>query len=285
VYDGPPPQHHARVCPNSLDALRAGNCDVALSGNACGNQDDKQFICPLKFWGFSRLIERSAPPEKPAPVKLTCTPSKDPYGKVSSLLYAASSRAFKYVTGDAEVREQADLVEALSALCKPIPAISDWNQWRTEVKKQPNLLVLVVHAEQQLGIRMLEIGNGAMLNDSEILRDITGEVERPLLVLLLGCSVANVHEDFQPFPELFFHAGAKIVLAPISLIRGRDAVLIAKRLSALLAQHLSSSKPTTFGDLLPLLRRELLSQGYPGILGLVGFGDGDWILGGPDVAH
>jgi hypothetical protein len=102
---------------------------------------------------------------------------------------------------------------------------------------------------------------------------------------LLGCSVANVHEDFQPFPELFFHAGAKIVLAPISLIRGRDAVLIAKRLSALLAQHLSSAKPTTFGDLLPLLRRELLSQGYPGILGLVGFGDGDWILGGPDVAH
>ncbi len=32
---------------------------------------------------------------------------------------------------------------------------------------------------------------------------------------------------------------------------------------------------------MPLLRRELLRAGHPGVMGIVGFGDGDWLLGGP----
>ena len=74
------------------------------------------------------------------------------------------------------------------------------------------------------------------------------------------------------------------MLAPIALIRGVDAVRIAKRLSTLLAQRLASAEPTSFGELLPTLRRELLGESYPGVLGLVGFGDGDWLLGGPGAA-
>jgi hypothetical protein len=213
-------------------------------------------------------------------------PSKHPYGSVSSLLFAASDRAFNYAA-DAHARaaERAGLVGSLGALCSPIPPIDDWDAWRVEAtKNRPNLLVLVVHTDRVANVAVLEIGDGKFLGSHEIGSDVTGDPKRPLLLMLLGCSAAGVDDDFQPYPELFRDAGADIVLAPIALIRGVDAVRIAKRLSALLAQRLASPEPTAFGELLPTLRRELLGESYPGVLGLVGFGDGDWLLGGPVAA-
>ncbi len=297
VYAGPPPQVGARPCANLAGALRSGSCDQALSAQdpdkrVCPNQTSKAFVCPMKFWGFSRLIERSGTvrlgaTEQPAqaPQVSTCVPSKHPYGSVLSLLFAVSDRAFNYATdAQAQEAERAGLVDALGALHSPIATVKDWDEWRTEAKKHPNLLVLVVHTDKVANVDVLEIGKQQMLGSHEILSDVTGATDRPLLLMLLGCSAAGVDENFQPYPELFRDAGASIVLAPIALIRGVDAVRIAKRLSKLIAQRLASAEPTSFGALLPILRRELLSEGYPGVMGVVGFGDGDWLLGGRDAA-
>ena len=102
---------------------------------------------------------------------------------------------------------------------------------------------------------------------------------RPQLLLLLGCSAADVTENFQPYPERFRDAGVSIVVAPVAPIRGKDAVPIAKQMAKRLADCLAKSEATTFGELMPLLRRELLLAGHPGVMGVVGFGDGDWLLG------
>lgn len=281
VYSGPPPEVGARVCGNVVNALREGKCGT------CPNRQSTAFVCPMQFWGFHRVIERSSTSKVEESAKQQgrpCVPTKDSYRAVSSLLFAASNRAFNYAADDQRQAERAGLVNALNALWKPIPEVDDWAKWRVEADKQPNLLFLVVHTDKYVTVPVLEIGNAKFLGKHEIRPDITGNLRRPLLLVLLGCSVAGVEDDFQPYPELFHNAGASIVLATIASIRGIDAVQIAKRLSTLLAQRLADREPTPFGELLPLVRRQLLSDGYPGAFGLIGFGDGDWLLGGRDAA-
>jgi hypothetical protein len=71
-----------------------------------------------------------------------------------------------------------------------------------------------------------------------------------------------------------------IVLAPVAPIRGADAVPIAKALAQLLAATMAQRDHTAFGELLPVLRRRLLRDGHAGVMSIVGFGDGDWLIGG-----
>ena len=289
VYEGPPPRSDAGVCPNILGALERESCDKAVETPAgitkCPNQDDPKFVCPMHFWGFKKLIERSGAIQpasvsdatQPAPVSV---PSKQPYGKFRRTLFAASDRAFLY-ENDPQARqaERAALIKELAGISTTTDA-ADWDKWREEVKSNPNLLVLVVHAEKHRGVRSLEIGDKRFLGYQEIKADLSGAAGQPQLLILLGCSVAEVTEDFQPYPERFRDAGVSIVLAPVATIRGADAVPIAKRIAQVLAERLARPEPTTFGELLPVLRRELLRKGHPGVMGIVGFGDGDWLLGG-----
>jgi hypothetical protein len=293
VYDGPPPRLDATVCRNMLGALEHGSCDEAVELPAnkfgpCPNQNDKAFVCPMHFWGFRKLIERNG--SRPAPADSSaassssvCVPSKQPYGKVSAMLFAASDRAFTYVaTPEKQVDERTDLIKCLdTSFGTPSDAPPDWDQWRNLVKKKPNLLVLVAHTDEVRGVPALEIGDHKLLGRHEIAPDVAGATGQPQLLILLGCSAATVTENFQPYPERFRDAGVNIVVAPVATIRGADAVPIAKAMARELASRLSSTEPTAFGDLLPLLRRQLLREGHAGVMGIVGFGDGDWLIGGP----
>jgi hypothetical protein len=295
VYDGPPPKVGAAACPNLLGALDRGSCERAVgaadAASPCPNQRDKSFLCPMHFWGFRKLIERNgtvgalepASPGTPpaASHQRLCVPSKQAYCKVNGLLFAASKRAFLYATdAQSQAAERTSLVTALSGLCGTVSDASDWDEWRREVIKKPNLLVLIAHTDEYLSTPVLEIGDRQLLGRPEILNDISGAAGQPQLLILLGCSAADVTENFQPYPERFRDAGVSIVLAPVASIRGADAVPIAKRLAQLLADNIAKPEPTAFGELLPLLRRRLLHDGHAGVMGIVGFGDGDWLLGG-----
>jgi hypothetical protein len=196
-------------------------------------------------------------------------------------LFAASQRAFAYAKSpQAQAVERAALAQALEVLSSVVSDASDWDEWREQIKKNPNLLVLVAHTDLYLGTPVLEIGDGKFLGRHEILPDLRSAVDQPQLLILLGCSAAGVTENFQPYPERFRDAGISIVLAPVAPIRGAEAIPIAKCIAQRLADRLAKPEPTAFGELLPLLRRELLREGYPGVMGIVGFGDGDWLLGG-----
>ena len=290
VYDGPPPRSDATACPNILGALEREGCANALETPAgpspCPNLKDSSFVCPMHFWGFQKkkVIERSGtiqPPAsgmtQPAPV---CVPSKQPYGKLEGMLFAASDRAFLFENDPPKrLAARASLIKDLGEI-STIADAADWDEWRQKIKGNPNLLVLVVHTTKHRGVRSLEIGDKRPLGYHEILQDVSGAAGRPQLLILLGCSAAEAHENFQPYPERFRDAGVSIVLAPVATIRGADAVPIARRITQVLAERLGSPEPIAFGDLLPILRRELLRKGHPGVMSIVGFGDGDWLLGG-----
>jgi hypothetical protein len=294
VYDGTPPAPEAEPCPNLLGALERGRCDHAVDADGktsfCPNRRDGLFLCPMHFWGFRKLIERNGvaetPEADPADAGGTssrqplCVPSKRSYCKVNGLLFAASTRAFLYADATSQPAERTNLVTALEVLSKPVLDAPDWDHWRQLVLNGPNLLVLIAHTDKYLKKNpVLEIGDGKLLGRQQISNDVCGSGQ-PQLLILLGCSAAAVTENFQPYPERFRRAGVSIVLAPVAPIRGGDAVPIAKRLAALLAEHLAKPEPTAFGELLPRLRRQLLLEGHPGVMGIVGFGDGDWLIGG-----
>ena len=291
VYDGPPPSMDASPCPNLLGGLDRGACDRALGTDEapapCPNSNDGEFVCPMHFWGFRRLIERNgalrpAADDGAATASTSSsTPSKRTYGKVGSLLFAASERAFRYEAEPAaQAAERAALVQALGVLGATVTDVADWKQWRTAAQSKPDMLVLVAHTDVVDETPVLEIGAGKILGRHEISAKVSGAAGEPQILLLLGCSAADVTENFQPYPECFRDAGVSIVLAPVAPIRGKDAVPIAKRIVQRLADRLAQAEPTSFGELMPLLRRELLFAGHPGVMGLVGFGDGDWLLGG-----
>lgn len=292
VYDGPTPTFDAAVCrPNLLGALERGGCDRALGSlqatAPCPNSRNKGFLCPMHFWGFHRVIERNGTLRAATSaggavaVSSVSVPSKQAFGGVESMLFAASNRAFKYKTDPkAQANERATLVQSLSVLSSVVADVSDWDKWRHQAQKKPKMLVLVPHTDERNHTPVLEIGDGRFLGRHEILEDLSCAAGEPQLLLLLGCSAADVTENFQPYPERFRDAGVSIVLAPVAPIRGADAIPIAKRIAELLADRLAKPEPTAFGELLPLLRRELLRNGHPGVMGIVGFGDGDWLLGG-----
>ena len=235
VYDGPPPKpKKSKPCPNLFAAMEAGSCDVALVSNrapaACPNQQDSTIICPMHFWGFRRVIERNgtmrAQEDTVAATGVRKTtvavPSRQPYGKVRAALLGATDRAFLYLEDPAaRAGARAKLLAGLRALFGTDEA-KDWDDWRAKVKGHPNLLVLLVHTDEYQGARVLEIGNEDLLTSAEIRPDVSGGAGQPQLLLLIGCSTADVKASFQSYPESFRDAGVSIVLAPIAPVRGEE---------------------------------------------------------------
>ena len=131
VYDGPPPTTSATVCPNMLDALERGSCDHTLGAptvsTACPYHSDRSFLCAMHFWGFRRLIERSG--AVGAASTTVNVPSKRTYGKVQSILFAASQRAFGYTTNpEDQAAERTGFVEALRVLSSTVSDVADWDK-------------------------------------------------------------------------------------------------------------------------------------------------------------
>jgi hypothetical protein len=292
VYDGPALELSATVCDDAPTALVRGSCDD------CSHKEARDTICPLHFWGFTRVIERHAGDDvegaaRPAGVPAAGTaaqrplpsPTRTPFGAVRPVLFAASDRAFNFTDGAAWRTRLVDALHRLGDGAQPGEART-WDAWRAMIGAagpRPKVLVLLPHAtpaRELFDVDALEIGAAAQLAKDQIGPDIIGDVEAPQLLLLLGCSTADVTEIFAPYPRLFRRAGADVIIASIAPIRGADAAPIAERIADLLTDQLSQGKEVAFGELLLDVRRQLLAGGHPGVLGLVGFGDGDWRFGG-----
>ena len=200
-----------------------------------------------------------------------------------------AGRSFLRDTPQERATERQLLEESLGYLGSLTKA-DTWDDWKQSVKQDsPNLLVLIVRAfkkTDRLGLKIrdvLEIGEDKLLGKHEILGNkeiLVGKKEEKQLLLLLGCSTAGVTRGFTPYSEVFQKAGADVILAPLASIRGDDALSIAKLIARLLSDRLADSREVAFGELLRELRQKLLAEGHPGVLGLLGFGDADWVFGG-----
>jgi hypothetical protein len=275
VYSGPSPEVDAVVCPNAVAALRQGSC------SDCPNQNSTDYVCPNHFWGWKHVIQRRAsqPPSDEDERDVT-GPTRTPFGSFAPIVFAASSRAFNFNGGDIERGTLLAALRDLGILLQN--EIDDWKQWDKLVVSKPTvkLLVLLPHTDKNRGVEVLEIGVNQFLGKNKIKPGIFGPVDTPKLLIAIGCTVAQVTETFAPYHGLFQMAGANVIITSLARILGRDAVPIATEIVNQLKSRSVTGDEIALGELMRDIRRQMLADGYSGVLGILCFGDADWIFGG-----
>ncbi len=83
---------------------------------------------------------------------------------------------------------------------------------------------------------------------------------------------------FGEFVRPFRKAGASVVVATLSTVRGRHMAPAAKETLDVLLDH-AEAEAQSFGDVLVDIRRRLVARGLPVGLTFVAFGDASWQLG------
>lgn len=272
LYRFDPPDETAGLCPNAAVALQTGECPGGCPA------DKRQHVCPLGFWGLSRIIERYAH-----------TPEHDEIGRdfrlQSELLgrkpLPLSGRSLLAASGRAsEVKKEAvdELHQAL-AQRGSAARVTSWEEWIEHVRMdRPALLVLIPHHEQIDGDEFLEIGEGDRLQ-SELVREehVSREEDLSPIVLLLGCETNLARIAFDNLVIRFRDRGAAIVVSTIATILGRHASPAAARLIELLDEEAREGN-STFGEVMLRLRQSLVAEETPMALGLTAYGDADWVL-------
>jgi len=272
VYDGyAPDEDDAKLCPNHKIAMKNGAC-----GN-CPHQRGAEYVCALRFWGMSKVIERHQyRPTLPEGdyVRLNETIGEHAIPRPAHALFAWSKRATNF-TGGADAL--AELQNRLRIVATNASAVKTWKRWRDEVKnKRPSLLLMLAHTDWEGGNAVLEIAAKERLVDSRIDKRIVGEEDPASIVVVLGCSTADRSRGYTSLPSSFRRAGAKIVVATLTDVLGRHAAPAAQELlSGLDKCWASKEKARALGDILTRLRRRLISRGLPIGMALVAYGDAD----------
>ncbi len=269
------PDPTAGLCPHALAALEAGDCS-----GACPS-DKRKTVCPLGFWGLSRVIERhSHLPEDQDRIKkdfeIAAEPARDrsrlPLSRTS--LLAASNRASQ---------EKKDAVTTLLKKLKARGAsalATTWPEWEQHISSDlPGLLVLLPHHERRDGFEILAIGEAERLASVNIWDEV---VRKPPdgphpIVLLMGCETNLTRISFDNPVSRFRDRGAALVVSTIATILGRHASPATATLIDLL-DELSASGDRTFGEVMLRLRQKLVVTQTPMALGLTAYGDADWVL-------
>ncbi len=270
VYDGAAPELDVPICSETRTRLGDRGC------GDCTNREAATHVCPLRFWGFSREIERHftrEPGEANVPPPAPLVPK---FGILKPALTALSDRAAKFDDASSAL---AALETAFVNACGSRERANDWDEWRALIlANSPNLLVLLPHSAEVDNRDALEIGSGTRKAHHRLQTSISsedvGQNPEARLLVLLGCDTAQVRRDFYNYPDKFRRHGADLMIATIATIRGADAVPIATALCELLAER-KNGNLHTFGQMIAELRRRALLKGAPGVLGVVGFGNAD----------
>ncbi|MGF1618031.1 MAG: hypothetical protein ACFCU2_09550 [Acidimicrobiia bacterium] len=274
AYEFLPPHVDAAICPRASDTLRA--IDLLAP---CPGSHYESVVCPIGFWGISKVIERHAYQSRddlPSGFLAQAQPiaGRDRIA-LNGLLLGASHRIDAYNPNTSD-RLRHQLSEAGEA-----KFVDTWTAWDAAVAAaKPSLLVLLPHTvySDELALPGLEIGESDRRWVSAF-----GEARMtpgtPTIVLLLGCETAVAGAvSYERFPGNLRKAGASIVVATLTDVLGRQAAPLAERLVDLLID--SAAGPTRLGEAVTRLRRQLLSEGMPMVLALAVFGDADWLVGG-----
>lgn len=281
MYDRRAPEKDAPLCPNAAESLKRGTCDAACPKGAA----ERTVVCPLGFWGLSRIIERhSHDPDLANALPKDFVFRSDPVTGRETLevatagLVAGSQRVEKTVAGGLKT-----ICEAITkGSATAIEPIATWDTW---VEKLPgasaSLLVLIVHTEDADGSLMqrMEIGKESWLEVIDMdERHVRPDPQKPgPIVLLLGCETGAPEVTFAGFVSQCREYGAAIVVASGSKIHSVHAVPVAKRFVETLRKEISGDG-ATFGEVMRVVRRDMLASGLPMVLSLTAYGDADWRL-------
>ncbi|HEX2282710.1 MAG TPA: hypothetical protein VHG52_13210 [Thermomicrobiales bacterium] len=283
VYDRTAPRPNAMLCPQARSALAKKRCP-----ESCGTiADQASVVCPLGFWGLTKVIERHVhTPERANEVRRDFGLLREPVAgraklnPVGNVTFAASAKVDDFRAGmSAEVLRS--LRRTTSA---EVSQARTWTKWVADITKlTPSLLVILPHTLSADGIPTMEVGKRAHLGAVDIAdAHVSASPDTLPIVLLLGCETGDPTLAFQQFPAAFRRKGAAIVLATLTKVLGRHAAPVATRLVAALVEQ-SRQEHVTFGDVMLDMRRELLLDGYPMVLALTAYGDADWRFGALDA--
>jgi hypothetical protein len=283
-YDRKAPRHDAVLCPQAATALESGHC----AGTCPAGDDQSSVVCPLGFWGMTRVIERHTHSKEFTKASINGdfrfqaepVSTRQYLNVLSSALMAASDRVDKKSPGGV-----ASVQSVLETVTKKTPRLArSWEEWITGINAEsPSILVLLPHtAVASNTLQELEISDGAdgtQLLVSELepryVRDPNSNP--PPLVLLIGCETGAPDITFLGFVTKFRRIGAAIVVSTGATILGRHAAPVAREFVNQLSQQVSGGG-VSFGDIMLTVRRKLLAQGLPMVFCLMSYGDADWQL-------
>lgn len=293
----------SQPCEHSAAALKVGRCLEDCQARL----DSGEVLCPLRFWGMSKIIERHVhDPQlartsglRPDEFVLQLEPSagQKELPILERGLLAASERNWKFdpqLVPSLEDSLKKSLGKAFAGRA------GDWNDWCAKATGA-TLLVLLPHTEKDpiSSAETMEIGNESLSLDPAIVFDyrklhllslenlrpehlghsrLAANETRPVAVFLIGCETGNPDHEFKGFTASFRRQGAGVVVTTISKILGRHAVPVARRMIEAVKDHLETEGTAALGELMTQLRRELLAEGYVLVIGLTAYGDADWLL-------
>ncbi|MCB2188052.1 MAG: hypothetical protein KQJ78_16655 [Deltaproteobacteria bacterium] len=275
-YPYTPPKLAAKICPQALEALQGGACPPD-----CPRQTaPRDFVCPLGFWGLSKVIERHVyNPKLPLPDGAALTVQAEPLAHRDRL---ALGRGAVLGYSKEVPAAKAKTVETLLQTRFPDHAhlAQDWQAWHTAVQNdQPSLLVAFPHNEGSGEDIKLEIHDDFL----ETLRlpfepDFVHVADAAFpLVMLLGCDTSGTAQEYASHVGNFRQAGAAAVISTIATVFGEHAVRVGEKFLRRLLDP-ERTEPSRLGELLRQVKREAVAESLPMALGVVAFGDADWRL-------
>jgi hypothetical protein len=286
VYDRESPGPHAVVCPHAGVALRTGACP-----DTCASQDERDLICPLGFWGMTKVIERV--PFGSVDGELVDAPKQREYllrCETSAVRRALQSPLTGAVLAASDVAGKRRIRSVVRALTKEFGAnvqfASTWKAWKSAVDASaPSILVLIPHTlTDRSSLSTMEIskedGPERLAADHVYYEHVRKSKDDRPIVLLLGCKTDDQSIPVASFVSAFYRRGAALVLATLTRVIGDHAAPVASKLVSSLVR-LSTEDGETFGDALLKLRRQFMADGLPMVMALTYYGDADWILGRP----
>jgi len=275
IYDFETPDDDAVLCPKWREALEKGACT-----EACGTKTGK-IVCPLGFWGVSKVIERHALTTEFAAEGGELFLQSEPTRGRDVLSLSGTA-----IVGASEKVEPSVLEPVLSAcaeqLGSPPQKAENWNQWAEFVQRfKPHVLLALPHTDGNGVNATLEIG-GKPIKSIQIKKDhvkVEGDDTYPL-VALLGCDTTGTALEYGSPVADFRRKGAAVVIGTIATVFGEHAAKVAEMLVNGLAQE--SQGLERLGEVIRSVKRKALLGGLPMALCVVAFGDADWKLAGKE---
>ncbi|PTY07857.1 hypothetical protein DB347_06420 [Opitutaceae bacterium EW11] len=274
VYDYTVPEDGAKVCRRWRDALEGKcpkNCKLA----------SQHRVCPLGFWGLSKVIERHA-----------VRPGLEKDGNVLFLQSETRANRDTLYLGGVSVlggsqRIPTASINGLKTLiaehCGAEPKVAKgWDDWEKIVKSvHPSLLVALVHTDGSKTNVTVEIDGNRMktvtLRDTHVFPPPREDGRQAPLVALIGCDTTGTADDYGNHVLFFRDHGAGIVIGTIATVFGEHACSVAGKLVEGMLPK-GEAKPARLGELIRAVRRNSLRDGLLMPLCLVAYGDADWIV-------
>ena len=263
VYDRGGPDPNAKPCAGWATAIESGVCPACDANETPGSMT----ICPLGFWGLSKVIERQT--------GTASTPADRKLRPLLGTLLAASEVV------DEDDFESTRLALEEASRRQPLIATS-WDEVGAAVAAMsPGLIVIMPHqaVDARFRVDTLEIGGSTVLRAGQVLSHYVRSTDGPdPIVLLLGCRTANSSLSYLNFVGEFRSRGAALVIGTTATVLGREVAPIAQcfiRELALAGRR--DDRSVELGELLRAVRRRMIAEQNAAAFALVAFGDADLV--------